>query len=270
VGYDLIIVDAPPTGQLLAFVAAPRTFASLVRSGKLRRQAAAVDDLLAKTGRVVLIATPDEMAVTETIETLKTLNATDIRVAGMVLNRTLPTATGPHRPHSAAWIESRTRKSCVRLDDQIAGDLAAADQRQVRRARMEDTHLSRLARLVPVVSVPDLSGVDNGDPCTHFADVIAGHPSRATRGPARSPTGSRQHVPRRGALQPPNRILVVCGSGGTGKTTISAAIATSLAVRGARTILLTVDPAKRLATALGLPAVPGEGHLRGGRPGTSD
>jgi len=54
------------------------------------------------------------------------------------------------------------------------------------------------------------------------------------------------------------RIVVVCGSGGVGKTTVSAAIATTLARKGARTVVMAVDPAKRLATSLGLPHEPGE------------
>ncbi len=48
-------------------------------------------------------------------------------------------------------------------------------------------------------------------------------------------------------------MIVVCGSGGTGKTTIAAALgAQAAAVIGGRVLVLTVDPARRLATALGL------------------
>ena len=50
-------------------------------------------------------------------------------------------------------------------------------------------------------------------------------------------------------------MIVVCGSGGTGKTTIAAALgAQAAAVVGGRVLVLTVDPARRLATALGLGA----------------
>ena len=48
------------------------------------------------------------------------------------------------------------------------------------------------------------------------------------------------------------RIAICAGSGGVGKTTTSAAIATGLAERGARVAVLTIDPAKRLADSLGL------------------
>ena len=53
-------------------------------------------------------------------------------------------------------------------------------------------------------------------------------------------------------------VVVVVGPGGVGKTTTSAAIALRLAEEGRSTIALTVDPARRLATALGLPHIPGE------------
>jgi anion-transporting ArsA/GET3 family ATPase len=48
------------------------------------------------------------------------------------------------------------------------------------------------------------------------------------------------------------RVCVCAGSGGVGKTTTSAAIALGMAARGARVAVVTIDPAKRLANALGL------------------
>lgn len=47
-------------------------------------------------------------------------------------------------------------------------------------------------------------------------------------------------------------VVVVCGAGGVGKTTIAAAISVGLAMRGARVCVVTVDPARRLAGALGI------------------
>jgi len=56
------------------------------------------------------------------------------------------------------------------------------------------------------------------------------------------------------------RVIVCAGSGGVGKTTTAAAIAAALAARGQRTIVLTIDPARRLADALGLPELGNEEH----------
>lgn len=51
------------------------------------------------------------------------------------------------------------------------------------------------------------------------------------------------------------RIVVCCGSGGVGKTTISAAIGLLGALQGKKTVVLTIDPARRLADALGISAL---------------
>jgi len=54
------------------------------------------------------------------------------------------------------------------------------------------------------------------------------------------------------AIVAEREIIVVCGSGGVGKTTTSAAIALGAAQRGRRACVLTIDPARRLANSLGL------------------
>lgn len=48
------------------------------------------------------------------------------------------------------------------------------------------------------------------------------------------------------------KILIVFGTGGVGKTTTSAALALAAALEGKRAIVITIDPAKRLVTSLGL------------------
>ncbi|MEX0427916.1 ArsA family ATPase [Nocardioides sp. DS6] len=47
-------------------------------------------------------------------------------------------------------------------------------------------------------------------------------------------------------------IIVCCGSGGVGKTTTSAALALRAAERGRRVVVLTIDPARRLAQSMGI------------------
>jgi anion-transporting ArsA/GET3 family ATPase len=54
------------------------------------------------------------------------------------------------------------------------------------------------------------------------------------------------------------RVLVCVGAGGVGKTTTSAALALGLAQRGQRVAVVTIDPARRLASALGLAELPSE------------
>jgi anion-transporting ArsA/GET3 family ATPase len=66
-------------------------------------------------------------------------------------------------------------------------------------------------------------------------------------------------------------IIVCCGSGGVGKTTTSAALALRAAERGRKVVVLTIDPARRLAQSMGIEQldntprpVPGVGAEAGG------
>ncbi len=54
------------------------------------------------------------------------------------------------------------------------------------------------------------------------------------------------------------RVLICVGAGGVGKTTTSAAVALGLAIEGRKVAVVTIDPARRLASALGLRELSGE------------
>ncbi|MEV4789327.1 ArsA family ATPase [Streptomyces tuirus] len=51
---------------------------------------------------------------------------------------------------------------------------------------------------------------------------------------------------------PKTRIVVCCGSGGVGKTTTAAALGLRAAERGRKVVVLTIDPARRLAQSMGI------------------
>jgi anion-transporting ArsA/GET3 family ATPase len=76
---------------------------------------------------------------------------------------------------------------------------------------------------------------------------------------ARTTTGTRARTPKAPPLDiddligdPGTRIIVCCGSGGVGKTTTAAAIGLRAAEAGRKVVVLTIDPARRLAQSLGL------------------
>lgn len=76
--------------------------------------------------------------------------------------------------------------------------------------------------------------------------AAAGHPGDAPR--HTSPVLHMDAV----LDDPHTRIVVCCGSGGVGKTTTAAALGLRAAERGRRVVVLTVDPARRLAQSMGL------------------
>ncbi len=55
------------------------------------------------------------------------------------------------------------------------------------------------------------------------------------------------------ALLREKRVVVCCGAGGVGKTTTAAALGIAAATLGRRVLVLTIDPARRLAEAMGIP-----------------
>jgi anion-transporting ArsA/GET3 family ATPase len=70
------------------------------------------------------------------------------------------------------------------------------------------------------------------------------------------PSADRQRARRLEQLLSAKEIVVTCGAGGVGKTTVAAALAATAASRlDARVLVLTVDPARRLADALGIGAL---------------
>ncbi|MFC0081974.1 ArsA family ATPase [Aciditerrimonas ferrireducens] len=80
--------------------------------------------------------------------------------------------------------------------------------------------------------------------------------SPPVRGTAR---GRPSPAPSLGGLLASKEIVVACGPGGVGKTTTAAAAAATAAVRsGGRVLVLTVDPARRLADALGVKGIGNE------------
>src|SRR3954471_9551610 len=89
--------------------------------------------------------------------------------------------------------------------------------------------------------------------------MAAANSTRATSRPSSAPSARPRPKGTEGRagsieqLLAAKEIVISCGSGGVGKTTTAAAAAAMAAVRlGGRVLVLTVDPARRLANALGL------------------
>ncbi|WP_416970612.1 ArsA-related P-loop ATPase [Streptomyces sp. 4F14] len=82
-------------------------------------------------------------------------------------------------------------------------------------------------------------------------------PSRETPG-KRAASAPRPLAPARTLAvdplldDPKTRIVVCCGSGGVGKTTTAAALGLRAAERGRKVVVLTIDPARRLAQSMGI------------------
>jgi anion-transporting ArsA/GET3 family ATPase len=151
--YDLVIMDAPASGNGLALLRAPRTFAEIARVGPIRRRADAIHDFLTDNRRtgLVSVALPQEMPVNETIEFREKLRAEmGMRTDAVVVNSLLPERFS---------VEEAERIEAVNGDhgsDEVASALRAALSEQ-RRARGQRSQLRRLKKEVDdVVTLPYL------------------------------------------------------------------------------------------------------------------
>lgn len=128
--YDLVVLDAPASGQLLGLLAAPRTFASIARIGPIARQADAIDALLRDPGMVgvVAVTTPEQMAVSEALELRTGLRERfGLDLEAVVVNRLFPSrfSPGDRRALAAAaddpavrdarWFDGRSRAQRAQL-----------------------------------------------------------------------------------------------------------------------------------------------------------
>ena len=95
--WDLVIVDGVATGHVIAQLDAPQAIGELIRVGPVRDQTRWMQDILedpARTG-VVLVTTPEEMPVVETIDLVERIRSTTkVDIAGIVVNRVLPELFG--------------------------------------------------------------------------------------------------------------------------------------------------------------------------------
>jgi anion-transporting ArsA/GET3 family ATPase len=91
--YDLVVVDAAATGHMVGHLSAPAAIRELVRVGMVRDQTDWMLDILSdpeQTGTVI-VTSPEEMPVTETIELATRLHdEVDVDVAAVIVNRVLP------------------------------------------------------------------------------------------------------------------------------------------------------------------------------------
>lgn len=86
--WDTITVDCPATGHGIALLETAGNIEELAAGGPIREQAARIQEVVAHpaaTG-IVIVARPEELAVTEAIEATQTLRAHGLPVAAVVLN----------------------------------------------------------------------------------------------------------------------------------------------------------------------------------------
>ena len=161
--YDLVVVDAAATGHVVGQLGAPQGINELVKVGLIRQQTDWILDILgdpARTGLVV-VATPEEMPVTETVELAARVRAeTNVELAAVVVNRVLPELFGRSEEEVFERLgEPRHRRALDEAAGGPTGPLLDAARLAVTLRRTRVGHIERLRAELPGVAtlyVPEL------------------------------------------------------------------------------------------------------------------
>jgi anion-transporting ArsA/GET3 family ATPase len=179
--YDLVVVDASATGHIVGQLAAPQAINNLVQVGLVRSQTDWMLEILsdpARTG-LVIVATPEEMPVNETIElTERVAKETTVKLAAIVVNRVLPELFGRGEEEVFDGLAAADRKI---LDTAVGGPMTPlldAARLAVTLRRTRAVHLDLLRESVdpalPLLYVPYLFSRTHGMRSTrHVAEALA-------------------------------------------------------------------------------------------------
>jgi len=162
--YDLVVVDAEASGHIVAQIAAPRVIRQLVQVGLVRDQTAWMLDILddhERTGLVV-VTTPEEMPVTESIELIERVRTeTKVGLAAVIANRVLPALFSDREADVFARLQGASAQAAL-IDHAgpKVGSVFAASATLESRRRVGAGHLDRLRNAltdeVPLLIVPEL------------------------------------------------------------------------------------------------------------------
>ena len=118
--WDLVVADAPPTGQIGSYLRAPRSISELVPTGRIRAQSEWMTATLADADmtQLAIVTLPEELPSTETLETMRWLEDERIVPPPVVItNRALPELEDKSSPdgmvgaianlHRSLWSEQQ-------------------------------------------------------------------------------------------------------------------------------------------------------------------
>ena len=268
--YDAVVLDAPPTGRITPFLNVSDELAGLAKVGPIKNQADTMMTLFRSPRTAVHFVTVlEEMPVQETADGIAHLREAGLPVGGVVVNLVRPRdlrvkdlAAARKGELDRAAISADLVSAGVRGGGRPGGRAARRGPRPRRYAGRWRTPSASWSRgwASRRTSCPGWPRASTWAASTSWPAAFA---TRAWHD-ACPPASRARSSPRTNAAaldvdalidDPGTGIIVCCGSGGVGKTTTSAALALRAAERGRKVVVLTIDPARRLAQSMGIEAL---------------
>lgn len=180
--YDAVVVDAPPTGRISRFLDVTKALSDLAKGGPVHSQAEGVVRLLhSEETAIHLVTLLESLPIQETIEAIEELEALDLPIGSVIVNRNIP----PFLPAtdleaaSAGSIDAEavraglTRAGITLSDDDFAGLLTETIEHATRVAARADSAVQLEDLHVPRLDLPTVAdGVDLGS-LYELAEVLA-------------------------------------------------------------------------------------------------
>ncbi|MFN0027666.1 MAG: ArsA family ATPase [Acidimicrobiales bacterium] len=157
--FDLVVVDAPSSGHVGALLAAPHTIGELVKVGQIRTQTEWMADILADPAltAAVVVTTPEEMPVVETLELLGELQRrTPVQVAAVVVNKVLPELfnRAEQEVFDQLCAPGPARQALVDQAGAAVAEVLTLAEQATRWRRSRVAHLDRLRAALPAEITP--------------------------------------------------------------------------------------------------------------------
>jgi len=138
--FDLVVVDGPPTGQMVKVFSVPRNIEQTVPDSMLTRDATSIQAFLTNPKRcgAVIVTLAEELPVSEALELVQAVRELGMDVAGVVVNALYP------KSRNVALLEE-VQAAAVEADGRLATLLEEARIFHRRRA-INEHHLTRLSQ----------------------------------------------------------------------------------------------------------------------------
>jgi anion-transporting ArsA/GET3 family ATPase len=155
---DIVLLDAPAAGHAVRFLQSPRGLLEATSGGPVRAQAEEVVQMLSDPQRcqVVLVTTPEETPVSETVETAHLLEErAGVKLLAVVVNARLPVLSLPPELE-AGHLRDLAQGLGVRLSPEELAAMVAAGRLRLERQEVQAAQVARLRRelALPQLELP--------------------------------------------------------------------------------------------------------------------
>jgi anion-transporting ArsA/GET3 family ATPase len=160
--YDVVVLDAPPTGRIRRFLDATREVANLTKFGPISRQSAGVIALLHGPQTAVhLVTLLEEMPVQETIDAAEELGEAGFQLGAVIVNRARPALISGDLLDAGGTVDVKLLTAGLRKANVAVAHADALAHEMTEYAERQEIQAENAARLAavatPRLELPDLN-----------------------------------------------------------------------------------------------------------------